>query len=88
MSDSSLKKARDELRKQFMDHSESIANNFQFMDADQLIRLRQAIDALDHAIDKGWATPTITRGAFSGSEAHIGHEAGRNIDGCAYIGNV
>ncbi len=53
-----LQRAREELRKQFMAVAEAIANRQRrspsFMDMDQIIRLRQAIDALDHAITNAW----------------------------------
>jgi hypothetical protein len=51
-------KAKEELRKQFVAVAEAIANRQQrspsFMDLDQLPRLRQAIDALDHAMENHW----------------------------------
>lgn len=58
MSEGSLQKAREELRKQFVAVTEAIANRQQhpqsFIETDQIIRLRQAIDALDHAINGHW----------------------------------
>jgi hypothetical protein len=59
MSDESLRKAREELCKQFMGYVESLAKGFHRAqtdeDIDGVIRLRKAIDALDQAIAKGWA---------------------------------
>ncbi len=58
MSLETLQKAREELRQQFIAVAEAIANRQKrspfFMDMDQIIRLRQAIDALDHAINNQW----------------------------------
>lgn len=58
MSVESLRKAREELRKQFLTLTDAIANrparSPSILDMDQLIRLRQAIDALDHAIKSRW----------------------------------
>jgi hypothetical protein len=58
MSIESLRKAREELRKQFMTLADAIANrparSPSILDMDQLVRLRQAIDALDHAIKGHW----------------------------------
>ena len=59
MSDESLQKAREELRKQFMGYVGSLAKGFNraqtYEDIDGVIKLRKAIDALDQAIAKGWA---------------------------------
>ena len=56
-----LKKAREELRKQFLGHAGSLAKGFQRAqtpeDIEQIEKLRKAIDALDHAIKNGWAAP-------------------------------
>jgi hypothetical protein len=58
MTDGSLRKAREELRKQFNSLAEAIANrparSPSILDMDQLVRLRQAIDTLDHAIANHW----------------------------------
>jgi hypothetical protein len=58
MSDESLRKAREELRKQFVEYVESLAKGFQrpktYEDIDGVIKLRKAIDALDHAIENHW----------------------------------
>ena len=69
MSDEILPKAREELRKQFMQYVESLAKGFQrartYEDIDGVIKLRKAIDALDHAIEDHWvesgqASKTLT----------------------------
>jgi hypothetical protein len=58
MSDESLRKAREELRKQFMAYVESLAKGFNrpqtYEDIDGVIKLRKAIDTLDHAIENRW----------------------------------
>jgi hypothetical protein len=56
-----LQKAREELRKQFLSYAGSLAKGFDrsktFGDIEEIVKLRKAIDALDNAIDKGWANP-------------------------------
>jgi hypothetical protein len=55
MSVERLLQAREELRREFMEYVENLAtNNAAEDDVDQLVRLRGAIDALDHAIKGGW----------------------------------
>ena len=58
MGDESLRKAREELRKQFMAYVESLAKGFHrpqtYEDIDGVIKLRKAIDTLDHAIENHW----------------------------------
>jgi hypothetical protein len=58
MSEENLRRAREELRKQFNTLAEAISNRParapSILDMDQLVRLRQAIDTLDHAIDNHW----------------------------------
>jgi hypothetical protein len=58
MSDESLRKAHEELRKQFMGYVDSLAKGFHrpqtYEDIDGVIKLRKAIDALDHAIANRW----------------------------------
>ena len=55
MSVENLRKAREQLRVQFNTLADAIANrparSPSILDMDQLVRLRQAIDALDHAIN-------------------------------------
>jgi len=62
MSAESLRKAREDLRQQFIGLADAIANrparSPSILDMDQLIRLRQAIDALDHAIKSHWERET------------------------------
>ena len=62
MSVESLRNAREELRKQFNTLADVIANrparSPSILDMDQLIRLRQTIDALDHAIKSHWDCET------------------------------
>jgi hypothetical protein len=58
MSDESLGQAREQLRQQFIGYVEALATgDASNADIVQIIRLRQAIDALDHGIDKGWSAP-------------------------------
>jgi hypothetical protein len=56
-----LKKARDEMRKQFLGYAESLAKGFQrgqtYGDIEEIVKIADAIEALDKAIEKGWATP-------------------------------
>jgi hypothetical protein len=56
-----LKKAREELRKQFISRAVSLAQGFKrpktSEDIEEILKLRNAIDALDHAIDNSWAAP-------------------------------
>ena len=54
-----LKKAREELRKQFLGYAESLAKGFQraqtYEDREEIVKIAEAIEALDKAIEKGWA---------------------------------
>ena len=55
MSVERLLQAREELRREFMEYVENLATNSAAEgDIDQIVRLREAIDALDHAIKGGW----------------------------------
>src|ERR1700758_4825422 len=58
MGDESLRKAREELRKQFMGFGQPLAKGFTrpqtYEDIDGVIKLRKAIDTLDHAIENHW----------------------------------
>ena len=62
MSLDSLQKAREQLRMQFNTLGDAVANRAvrspSILDMDQLVRLRQAIDALDHAINNHWRRET------------------------------
>jgi hypothetical protein len=55
-----LRKAREQLRVQFNTLAGAIATALSpsILDMDQLVRLRQAIDALDHAIENHWERET------------------------------
>ena len=71
MSDDVLPKAREELRKQFMEYVESLAKGFQrpktYEDIDGVIKVRKAIDALDHAIENRWGeSKHASKGVTSG----------------------
>lgn len=58
MSKERLTEARELLRQEFIEYVEALAtDNASDDDIDQIPRLRQAIDALDHAIDEGWGSP-------------------------------
>jgi hypothetical protein len=56
-----LKKAREEMRKQFLGYAESLAKGFQrgqtYGDIEEIVKIADAIEALDKAIEKGWAAP-------------------------------
>jgi hypothetical protein len=57
-----LKKAREELRTQFLDSAGVVAKGVErkqsyFEAVENLDKLRKAIDTLDHAIDGAWAAP-------------------------------
>jgi hypothetical protein len=58
-----LKSAREELRKQFISYAEVLTKGFDrsrtYGDIEQIIKLREAIDALDHAIEKSWSVPLV-----------------------------
>jgi hypothetical protein len=55
MSVERLLQAREELRQEFMEYVENLAtDNAAEGDIDQIVRLREAIDTLDHAIKGGW----------------------------------
>jgi len=58
MSDESLRKAREVLRKQFISQAEAVVGNLPAAKLagafEEIIQLRQAIDALDHAIENRW----------------------------------
>jgi hypothetical protein len=65
-----LQYAREELRRQFISFASVLAQGFDRSrngaDLEQIIKLRAAIDALDHAIGSGWSQPSI--GAESAQE--------------------
>ena len=59
MSVERLCQAREQLRRQFMEYVENLATgNSADDDIDQVVSLREAIDALDHAIKGGWHEPS------------------------------
>jgi len=62
MSVENLRKAREQLHVQFNTLADAIANrparSPSILNMDQLVRLRQAIDALDHAIENHWERET------------------------------
>lgn len=82
MSDESLRKARDELRKQFMEYVESLAKGFQrpktYEDIDGVIKLRKAIDALDHAIANQWGEGDPAPKALTSAYRPVAVEKGIN----------
>ena len=60
MSEERLGQAREQLRQKFMAYVEELAiGAVAPKDIDDLLKLRHAIDALDHAIDEEWAAPRI-----------------------------
>jgi hypothetical protein len=56
-----LSKAREELHKPFLSCAESLAKGFQrgqtYGDIEDIVKIQDAIEALDRAIEKGWAKP-------------------------------
>jgi hypothetical protein len=59
MSVERLCQAREQLRRQFMEYVENLATGDSADDdIDQVVSLREAIDALDHAIKGGWHEPS------------------------------
>ena len=59
MSVQRLCQARERLRRQFMEYVENLATGDSADDdIDQVVSLREAIDALDHAIKGGWHEPS------------------------------
>jgi hypothetical protein len=60
MSEERLGQAREQLRQKFIAYVEGLAvGAVASKDIDDLIKLRHAIDALDHAIDEAWAAPRV-----------------------------
>jgi hypothetical protein len=49
------------LRKQILGYAESLAKGFQrgqtYGDIEEIVKIADAIEALDKAIEKGWAAP-------------------------------
>jgi hypothetical protein len=82
MSDEILPKAREELRKQFMQYVESLAKGFQrartYEDIDGVIKLRKAIDALDHAIENHWGESEQASKALTSAYHPVTVEKGIN----------
>ena len=69
MSVERLCQAREQLRRQFMEYVENLATGDSADDdadddIDQVVNLREAIDALDHAIKGGWHEPSSEPGVL------------------------